>query len=59
QSSEDVLSALVFDSRAPQARQVMVGGSWVIRDGRHADEARIETQYREAVRRIRAAMRDG
>jgi formimidoylglutamate deiminase len=58
QEGEDVLSALVFDSEAPRAQQVMVAGSWVIRDGRHADEARIETQYRDTVRRLRAAMTD-
>jgi hypothetical protein len=28
----------------------------VIRDGRHPEEARIEAQYREIVRRMRAAM---
>lgn len=58
QADDDVLSALVFDSRAPQAQQVMVGGRWVIRDGRHAEEARIEAQYRETVRTLRAAMID-
>jgi formimidoylglutamate deiminase len=48
----DYLSALVFDGVAPQARQVMVGGSWVIRDGRHPQEAEIEARYSEALRRL-------
>jgi len=36
--------------------QVMVAGQWVIRDGRHPEEERIESQYRETVRALRAAM---
>ena len=53
QASEDFLSALVFDAVAPRARQVMVGGRWVIRDGRHAEEAQIEARYRETVQALR------
>ena len=53
QASEDFLSALVFDTQAPRARQVMVGGRWVIRDGRHAEEAQIEARYRETVQALR------
>lgn len=56
QSPDDVLAALVFDAGAPQARHVMVAGSWAIRDGRHPDEERIESQYRETVRALRTAM---
>ncbi len=52
--ARNYLSALVFDGAAAQARQVMVGGRWVIRDGHHAQEAAIETRYAEALRRLLA-----
>jgi len=48
----DYLSALVFDEAATRAQQVMVGGRWVIRDGHHAHEAQIESDYCEALRRL-------
>jgi formimidoylglutamate deiminase len=54
QAPEDFLSALVFDAANPQARHVMVGGRWVIRDGVHAHEAAIETSYRAALQRLAA-----
>jgi formimidoylglutamate deiminase len=54
QQPRDFLSALMFDSAAPCAQQVMVGGRWVIRDGRHENETEIETRYSRAVRRLLA-----
>ncbi len=59
QASEDYLSALVFDTAAPCARQVMIGGRWVIRDGRHPGEAQIEAQYRETLQRLRTHIQTG
>ena len=60
---EYYLSALVFGSMAPPARQVMVGGRWVIRDGRHDREAEIDARYRGALERLklplRSALNDG
>jgi formimidoylglutamate deiminase len=60
---EYYLSALVFGSMAPVARQVMVGGRWVIRDGRHDKEAEIDARYRGALERLklplRSALNDG
>ena len=53
-AARDYLSALVFDGAAVQARQVMVGGRWVIRDGHHAHEAAIEASYAEALQRLLA-----
>jgi formimidoylglutamate deiminase len=50
---EYYLSALVFGSPAPLARHVMVGGRWVIRDGRHAREAEIDARYRAALERLK------
>ena len=57
QGSEDYLSALVFDAPAPRARQVMCAGRWVIRDGRHGEEAQIEARYRETVQALRTMIR--
>ena len=57
QANEDYLSALVFDAQAPRARQVMVGGRWVIRDGHHVEEVQIETRYRETVQALRTLIR--
>jgi formimidoylglutamate deiminase len=57
QTSEDFLSALVFDAPAPRARQVLSGGRWLIRDGRHAEEVQIEARYRETVQALRAMIR--
>ena len=58
QAGDDILSALVFDAQAPRARQVMVGGRWVIRDGHHAEETQIEARYRETVQRLRTEILD-
>jgi len=54
---EYYLSALVFGSMAPVARHVMVGGRWVIRDGRHAQEAEIEARYRATLERLKLPLR--
>ena len=53
QANSEYLSALVFDAVAPRARQVLVGGRWLIRDGVHAEEAAIEARYRETIKRLR------
>lgn len=57
QASDDFLSTLIFDSVAPRARQVLSGGRWLIRDGRHAEEKQIEARYRETVQALRAKIR--
>jgi formimidoylglutamate deiminase len=54
---EYYLSALVFGSMAPLARQVMVGGRWIIRDGRHEKEAEIDARYRSALERLKLPLR--
>jgi formimidoylglutamate deiminase len=55
---EYYLSALVFGSMAPVARHVMVGGRWVIRDGRHEKEAEIDARYRSALERLKLPLRN-
>jgi formimidoylglutamate deiminase len=47
----------VFGSAAPIARHVMVGGRWVIRDGRHAQDAQIDAGYRAALERLKLPLR--
>ena len=59
QASADYLGSLVFDSAAPRARQVLVGGRWVIRDGAHPEEAEIELRYRETIGRLRRDIQSG
>jgi formimidoylglutamate deiminase len=54
---EYYLSALVFGANAPLARHVMVGGRWVIRDGRHAQEAEIDARYRATLERLKLPLR--
>jgi formimidoylglutamate deiminase len=54
---EYYLSALVFGATAPVARQVMVGGRWLIRDGRHAQEAEIDARYRATLERLKLPLR--
>lgn len=46
------LDALVFADGPNPIRDVMVGGEWVIRDGRHADEIEIEQAFRAALDRL-------
>ena len=54
---ENYLSALVFDIPAPSARQIMVGGRWLIRDGVHREQERIDSDYRAVIARLAAPLR--
>ena len=49
---DGLLDALVFAGGGAAIRHVMVGGRWVIRDGRHPAEERIAENYRAALRRL-------
>lgn len=49
-----VLDSFVFSGNAPLVKQVMVGGEWVVRAGRHHDEEAIAARYRAAVERLAA-----
>jgi formimidoylglutamate deiminase len=46
------LDSFVFSGNASPIRHVMVGGRWLVRDGRHPHEDRIAAAYRAAVRRL-------
>ena len=50
------LGTLMFAAATAYPRDVMVGGRWVIRDGRHAQEAQIDARYRAALARLRPAL---
>ncbi|HET7844520.1 MAG TPA: formimidoylglutamate deiminase [Xanthomonadales bacterium] len=44
-----LLDTLVFAGNDNPVRDVMVGGEWVVRDGRHRDQDRIAARYARAV----------
>jgi formimidoylglutamate deiminase len=46
------LSAMVFDAGQIEARQVIVNGRRLIRDGAHAEEQQIERDYRAVLSRV-------
>ena len=45
----NVLDTFLFAGNANLVRDVMVGGEWVVRGGRHRDEERVAARYRDAV----------
>jgi len=47
-----LLDSLVFSGNANPVRDVMVGGRWRVRDGRHFDRERIATDYRRTIARL-------
>ena len=47
---EGLLDALVFSGNVNLVRDVMVGGTWVVRDGRHLKSDEIAEAYRAVVR---------
>jgi formimidoylglutamate deiminase len=51
----DVLDTLVFSGNRALVRDVMIGGRWVSRGGKHVDAERIAARYRSAVTRLMAA----
>ena len=54
QAADDVLDAAMFGpSRAP-VRDVMAGGKWIVREGRHVAEVEVFSRYRAALARIDA-----
>ncbi len=52
---ERLIDSWVFAGNAPVVRDVMAGGQWVARDGRHRDAERIAADYRRVVKRLAAA----
>ena len=52
QVADDVLDAAIFGPSRNPVRDVMVGGKWIVRDGRHAAEEETFARYRAALARI-------
>jgi formimidoylglutamate deiminase len=50
----DAMDSFIFAGNVPLVRDVMVAGRWVVRDGRHRDQARIADRYRRVVERLKA-----
>src|SRR6266571_4913428 len=55
-SGDRLLDAFLFAGDGQMVRHVMVGGKWVVRDGRHADEAAIAARYRQVQKQLYAAL---
>jgi len=49
------LDSFVFASAKGAVRDVMVGGRWLVREGRHAEETRIALAYRRTAERLMSA----
>ena len=52
---EALLDAMVFSGNVNPVRDVMVGGRWVVREGRHEAEERVLEDFRAALDRLREA----
>ncbi|HTZ38421.1 MAG TPA: formimidoylglutamate deiminase, partial [Stellaceae bacterium] len=53
-----LVDALVFSGNAPTIRDIMVGGRWRVRDGRHAAEDAVGSAFRRTLDRVLAALDD-
>ena len=51
-SGDRITDTLLVCAGTQLIRNVMVGGHWIIRDGRHADEEAISARYREIARKL-------
>jgi formimidoylglutamate deiminase len=54
QGPECLLDAAIFGPCRHPVRDVMSGGRWIVRDGRHAREAEVFARYRETLARMGA-----
>ena len=48
-SGDAILDTLIFSGQPNPVRDVMVGGRWLVQDGRHFAEAAVGASYRRAV----------
>jgi len=49
----NLVDTWVFSGNRPLVRDVMVGGRWCVRDGRHRQREAVAMRYRSALRRLR------
>ena len=54
QAADDCLDAAIFGPARAPVRDVMAGGKWIVRDGRHAAEEAVFERYRAALARVTA-----
>ncbi len=52
--TERLLDAVVFAGNRNPVRDVMAGGQWVVQEGRHRDEERVQAGYLETVEALLA-----
>ena len=50
--ADTLVDSWIFTSAGSPVRDVMVGGKWVVRDGRHEDEEAVAERYRATARRL-------
>ena len=55
QAADDVLDAAIFGPARAPVRDVMAGGKWIVRDGRHQAEEEIFARYSAALARMDAS----
>lgn len=55
QAADDVLDAAIFGPCRRPVRDVLCGGRFIVRDGRHAQEDAVFARYRAALARLTAA----
>ncbi|RDS79824.1 formimidoylglutamate deiminase [Dyella monticola] len=54
-NARSVMDGFLFAGNVSPVRDVMTGGKWMVRDGRHRDEMRITSRYRLAMERLAQA----
>jgi len=52
--AETLMDSFIFNSGSCTVKNVMVGGKWVVREGRHHDEAGIEARFRKVQKQLLA-----
>jgi formimidoylglutamate deiminase len=52
-AAEDVLGLFLFAGNDQLVRDVLVGGQWVVRAGRHADQDHVASRYRAVLAQLR------
>jgi len=53
QPADCVLDAAIFGPARAPVRHVMSGGRWIVRDGRHPEEAAVARRYRDVLSKVK------
>jgi formimidoylglutamate deiminase len=56
-AAQDVLGAFIFAGNDNLVRDVLAGGRWVVRGGRHVDQDAIARRYKQALAELRELWR--